>query len=67
MNTSGLGLEEAGVRLGQRGEVLVDEHLATGVPGIYAIGDITGKIQLAHVASAQALVAVGNIMGSPEK
>ncbi len=67
MNTSGLGLEEAGVRLGQRGEVLVDEHLATGVPGIYAIGDITGKIQLAHVASAQALVAVGNIMGQPRK
>ncbi|WP_333870227.1 dihydrolipoyl dehydrogenase [Desulforamulus putei] len=67
MNTSGLGLEEAGVRLGQRGEVLVDEHLATGVPGIYAIGDITGKIQLAHVASAQALVAVDNIMGQPRQ
>lgn len=67
MNTSGLGLEEAGVPLGQRGEVLVDEHLATGVPGIYAIGDITGKIQLAHVATAQALVAVDNIMGHPRQ
>jgi len=65
MNTSGLGLEEAGVKLGQRCEVVVDEQLRTNVPGIYAIGDITGKIQLAHVASSQALVAVANILGQP--
>ncbi|GAB6158400.1 dihydrolipoyl dehydrogenase [Desulfotomaculum varum] len=65
MNTDGLGLEEAGIRLGQRGEVPVNDYLATGVPGIYAVGDITGKIQLAHLASAQALAAVDNILGQP--
>ncbi|MDO7785777.1 dihydrolipoyl dehydrogenase [Desulforamulus aquiferis] len=67
MNVMGLGLEEAGVALGQRGEVIVDEYLKTSVPGVYAIGDITGKVQLAHVASAQGLAAVENIMGQPRK
>ncbi len=67
MNTSGLGLEEAGVILGHRGEVVVDEYLKTSVPGIYAIGDITGKVQLAHVASTQAMVAVENMMGHTRK
>lgn len=65
MNTSGLGLAEAGVALGQRGEIIVNDKLETNVPGIYAIGDITGKVQLAHVASAQGLVAVDNILGRP--
>ncbi|RKO68192.1 dihydrolipoyl dehydrogenase [Desulfofundulus salinus] len=63
LNTGGLGLAEVGVTLGERGEVLVNERMETSVPGIYAAGDITGKIQLAHVASAQGLVAVHNIMG----
>ncbi len=63
MNLKGLGLEEAGVALGERGEVVVDDRMETSVPGIYAVGDITGKIQLAHVASAQGLVAADNIMG----
>lgn len=63
MNLRGLGLEEAGVALGERGEVAVNDRMETSVPGIYAIGDITGRIQLAHVASAQGLVAVDNIMG----
>lgn len=63
MNTAEIGLEEAGVKLGPRGEVLVDDRMATSAAGIYAIGDITGKIQLAHVASAQGIVAVDNIMG----
>ncbi|MBM7855365.1 dihydrolipoamide dehydrogenase [Desulfohalotomaculum tongense] len=62
-NTDNLGLKEAGVELGQKGEVLVNRFMQTNVPGIYAIGDITDKIQLAHVASAQGLVAVDNIMG----
>ncbi|MTI80297.1 MAG: dihydrolipoyl dehydrogenase [Firmicutes bacterium] len=62
-NTDDLGLKEAGVELGDKGEVVVNEHLQTSVPGIYAIGDITNKIQLAHVASAQGLVAVDNIIG----
>ncbi|OPY58253.1 MAG: Dihydrolipoyl dehydrogenase [Pelotomaculum sp. PtaU1.Bin035] len=63
MNSRGLGLEEAGVAVGRRGEVIVNDKLETSVPGIYAIGDVTGKVQLAHVASAQGLVAVDNILG----
>lgn len=65
MNTNGLGLAESGVELGKRGEINVDDHLSTSQPGIWAVGDVTGRIQLAHVASAQGLVAVDNIMGSP--
>ena len=64
-NTAGLGLEEAGVRLGRRGEILVNERMETNVPGVYAIGDVTGKAMLAHVASAQGKVAVRNILGRP--
>lgn len=63
LNSKNIGLEEVGVAIGERGEILVDEKLATNVPGIYAIGDVTNKIQLAHVASAQGIVAVENIMG----
>lgn len=63
MSLKGLGLEEVGVALGRRGEVLVDEFMRTSVPGIYAVGDITGRTQLAHVASAQGQAAAENIMG----
>ena len=63
LNSKGIGLEEVGVALGERGEVVVNDKLQTNVPGIYAIGDVTNKIQLAHVASAQGIVAVENIMG----
>lgn len=62
-NTEGLGLKEIGVQLGPKGEVLVDNRMRTNVEGIYAIGDVTNIIQLAHVASAQGIVAVENIMG----
>lgn len=62
-NSRGIGLEQVGVSLGRRGEVLVDAHMQTNVPGIYAIGDVTGKAMLAHVASTQGLVAVENILG----
>lgn len=60
--TSGMGLEKLGIQM-ERGFVRVNEYLETSVPGIYAIGDITGKIQLAHVASAQGLVASANASG----
>jgi len=60
MNTEGLGLEEAGVLLGKRGEILVDDRMETPAPGVYAIGDAVGKIMLAHVASAEAKVAAAN-------
>jgi len=49
-NTDGLGLEECGVRLGRKGEVVVDDYSQTSVPSIYAIGDVTGRIELTPVA-----------------
>lgn len=63
LNSSGIGLERVGVQVGRRGEILVNERMETTVPGIYAIGDVVGKMMLAHVASAQGKVAVENIMG----
>jgi len=61
-NSSGLGLEELGVEL-DKGFVKVDGAMRTSVPNIYAIGDVTGKLPLAHVASAQAMTAVEHIAG----
>ena len=57
-----LNLAAAGV-IENRGFITVDEKMATNVPGIFAIGDVTGKVQLAHVASAQGLVAAAVIAG----
>lgn len=65
-STSNIGLEQAGVACDARGFVLVDEQMRTNVPHIYAIGDITGKIQLAHVATAQGFVAAANCAGREE-
>ncbi len=59
-NVEGLGLEELGVRI-ERGFVQVDDTMSTGVPGVYAIGDVTGKMLLAHVAQAQGVLAVETI------
>jgi dihydrolipoamide dehydrogenase len=64
--TKNLGLETAGVRA-VKGFVAVDEYLRTNVPNIYAIGDITGKAQLAHVAGAQGMAAASNIAGGNVK
>lgn len=66
MNSGQLGLETVGVHLGSKGEILVSEKLETSVPGIYAIGDVTGKSMLAHVASAQGKVAASNAMGQSQ-
>lgn len=65
LNSKGIGLEVVGVEVGRRGEILVDERMETSVKGIYAIGDVTGKAMLAHVASAQGKVAVENALGHP--
>ncbi len=62
-NSKGLGLEEVGVQLSARGMVEIDERMATSVPGIWAIGDVTGKLMLAHVGSAQAILCAENIAG----
>ena len=62
-NSQGLGLEQVGVNT-ERGFVLVNEDMRTNVPGIYAIGDLTGKLALAHVASAQGVVVAETISGA---
>ena len=49
----------------ERGGIVVDEYMRTNIPCVYAIGDCTGKVQLAHVASAQGLVAAGHASGIP--
>jgi dihydrolipoamide dehydrogenase len=61
-NSEGLGLAEAGVKL-ERGWVSVDEYSRTNVPNIWAIGDVTGRMLLAHVASHQGITAVESIAG----
>ena len=61
-NSENLGLAEIGVRV-ERGCVVVDDHLCTDVPGIYSIGDVTGKLPLAHVASAQGIIVAETIAG----
>ena len=62
-NSKGLGLEDVGVELDARGHIVIDEKMATNVPGIWAIGDVTGKLMLAHVASAQGIICAENIAG----
>lgn len=64
-NSKGIGMGQVGVTVGGRGDVPVDEHMRTNAPNIYAIGDVTGKAMLAHVASAQGQVAVEHIQGHP--
>ena len=61
-NSEDLGLESLGMAA-ESGYIQVDDSMATNVPGIYAIGDVTGKLALAHVASAQGTVAAEAIAG----
>ena len=61
-NVQGLGLEELAVRT-DRGRVLVNEKMETSLKNVYAIGDCTGKMMLAHVASYQGEIAAENAMG----
>ena len=63
-NSKELGLEELGVRMSERGFVEIDEKMATNIPGIWAIGDLTGKLMLAHVGTAQGIVCAENISGA---
>ena len=62
-NSKDLGLEEQGVKISERGFIEIDERMATNVPGVWAIGDVTGKLMLAHVGSAMGIVCVENIAG----
>lgn len=61
--SSGLGLEKAGIAVNEKGAILVNDKMETNVPGIYAIGDVTGKGMLAHVASHQGIIAASNAIG----
>jgi dihydrolipoamide dehydrogenase len=61
-NVDGLGLEETSIEV-DRTFIKIDERMQTSVPGVYAIGDVTGKLLLAHVAQAQGIVAVETIAG----
>lgn len=61
--TDGIGLEKAAVKVDSKGFIPVDDTMATNVPHIYAVGDVTGKVQLAHVATHQGLVAARNATG----
>ena len=65
LNTENIGIEHLGMKKGDRGEILVDGKMETNVPGIFAIGDVTGGMLLAHKASAEGIVAAKNIMGIP--
>jgi len=60
----GFGLEHTGVALTDRGAIEIDDFMRTNVEGIYAIGDVTAKLQLAHVAEAQGVVAAETIGGA---
>ncbi len=64
--TEGLGLEKTGIRL-EKGRILVNERMETNLPGIFAIGDVVGGVLLAHVASAEGIVASENAMGNQLK
>lgn len=61
--TEGLGLAEAGVRLDDRGRVVVDEHFATSVKGIFAVGDVISGPMLAHKAEEEGVAAVELMAG----
>jgi len=67
-NTGGLGLEDAGVRLGRKGEVVVDEYSQTNLPSIYAVGDVTDRVALTPVAIREGAAFVETVFrGKPTK
>ncbi len=63
MRANSQGLEVLNLKM-DRANIVTDEHLRTSVPNVYAIGDVNGKYMLAHVASAEGLVAVEYILGN---
>jgi dihydrolipoamide dehydrogenase len=63
-NVDGYDLKKAGVELTERGGIGIDDYMRTNKPHIYAIGDVTGKLQLAHVAEAMGVVAAETIAGA---
>jgi len=65
-NTEKIGLEKVGIKT-TRGFIDIDDSMKTNIDNIYAIGDVSGKVQLAHVASTQGLIAAANIAGQDKK
>ncbi|MDN5758960.1 MAG: dihydrolipoyl dehydrogenase [Tomitella sp.] len=63
-NVEGFGLDKTGVALTDRGAIEIDDYMRTNVPGVYAIGDVTAKLMLAHVAEAQGVVAAETMAGA---
>lgn len=62
LNSKGIGLEEVGIEVGKRGEILTDACMKTNIDNIYAIGDVNNKVLLAHAATAQGTRVVENII-----
>src|SRR5690606_20754344 len=62
-NTKGLGLEEVGVKLGENGAILVDEDNQSSVPSIYAVGDVTDRVQLTPVAIREGQAFADSLFG----
>jgi dihydrolipoamide dehydrogenase len=63
-NSKGFGLEQVGVKVDERGFVQINDKMQTSIPNIWAAGDVTGKLMLAHVGSAMGIVAAENIAGA---
>ena len=67
-NTDGLGLEDVGVEVGRKNEVVVDDYSQTKVPSIYAVGDVTNRVQLTPVAIREGMAFVETVFkGNPTK
>ena len=64
-NSQDLGLDKLGVIMDQQGFIEIDPTMATNVPGIWAIGDVTGKLMLAHVGMTMGVICAENIAGVP--
>jgi glutathione reductase (NADPH) len=62
-NTRGLGLEEAGVKIGRRGQVVVDDYSQTSVPSIFAVGDVTDRVNLTPVAIREGHAFADTVFG----
>ena len=60
--TDGLGLDEVGVEVDERGVIKTDDHLATTKAGIYAAGDVTARLQLTHAANRMGMIAATNVL-----
>lgn len=66
-STQGMGMQEAGVKLGPRGEIIVDEHLRTTNPYVYAAGDVTGRDMFVYVAAYSGTLAADNALSEARR